>query len=1096
MAGAMDADLQLKMSKKIAQLTKVIFLLNTKNEDAAFELQATVSCHRRDTESLARDAAAKMAALKDALEKKDAQLKSMESLKKLKERHKAEKHEALADFQRYKDDVKRAAKEADDAFRKEVAAMADDVKKMRGAFQDRVAALKTALEAVQAKSHLGNAELQALRQQHTDEVADMVTHSNQKYNDMLTTQLNNQDQLRAQFEAKIASLERAHQASLAQAQEKAELDVRLAVKRRELECNTSADTLKNEMVAKMERLLSDVEGLRSSETRLRSDNQGLEAQLAAARASQKQVEVEFTAFKKAHAAQTDNADSVVKALKLQLDERERQLQLLQDELAKLRDRVERGESDRRALETSLDAVAKARDSNTIALSEKEKTWAQLLENKEAELGQRSAQLKTLETEVKKLRELIKTNDAHAIKAEDDLKRQLLATQKKLAELQATETALNTRVHALKTEVAQLHGGYAWLRLLVVSKEQLDKARTDADAAQAATKAELAAANAAALEMLEKRLSTAHAKQVEELTRSAQHRSESQKTELEAKVVALQSELSKVHWLSQSQAQTAQEQVVTLTKDITRYKGETKLLADQLKLAESTSAKDSKEWKQKLAQLEAQKSSESKLLEKEKAKLDAALTELKALKAKLDIKTKSYEEAMASLKQTHEAAVSEHQATMQASIAKAVAEAERTMATHIEEQRTFLLEMHATDLAAVHAQIDLWKGKVADAEAANAYDRAEFAKLLQSQDEDHNAHVRSLDASHDSTLGQLRAEHAAATAALSSASAAELEVLQRRAQNDLDAALAKSARALEQARDAAAADRAAMDRQLLLRCAEYDKRLEEAAVFHERDVERQTQLLKREKDMEREATVKNLSEQHRAVIAAKDDLIAQGQRLAAERADAIRRLQDDLRQQMLVLENKQDEWKATVKRMTAEKAAELDGLARQHKSELEHLVDENLRETQQLNTQFEKTRALLQEQQQVLIAKVREWEAAYARRDSRVEDLNRISELEQGTRSRKAVAEKDALVQQTIEEMAYIKRELLNREDVYNKTFGRSPNVGVLQVLKPTTLNTSLAAPPKLNRKTKPQSFTTGTKPLPPIGATNQQQSYRDLTHQS
>jgi hypothetical protein len=47
----------------------------------------------------------------------------------------------------------------------------------------------------------------------------------------------------------------------------------------------------------------------------------------------------------------------------------------------------------------------------------------------------------------------------------------------------------------------------------------------------------------------------------------------------------------------------------------------------------------------------------------------------------------------------------------------------------------------------------------------------------------------------------------------------------------------------------------------------------------------------------------------------------------------------------------------------------------------------------------------------------------------------------------AVAEKAALVQQTKAEMAFFKRELLNREENFNKRFGAAPNVGVMQVLK-------------------------------------------------
>ena len=123
-------------------------------------------------------------------------------------------------------------------------------------------------------------------------------------------------------------------------------------------------------------------------------------------------------------------------------------------------------------------------------------------------------------------------------------------------------------------------------------------------------------------------------------------------------------------------------------------------------------------------------------------------------------------------------------------------------------------------------------------------------------------------------------------------------------------------------------------------------------------------------------------------------------------------------------------------------------------------------------------------------------------------MSRISDLEH------LVLEKDSLVKQTIEEMAYIKRELLNREETYNKTFSRTPNIGVLQVLKPHVANpmgnsasSNNSSNGRIRRTKASMSNVNSTnnsgadivpnkdgikKSLPPIGATNQQGSFRDL----
>jgi myo-inositol catabolism protein IolC len=61
-------DLHHKMSKKIAQLTKVIYHLNTRNEDHQSEMEALAYHHQAEIQQLALDAANKIAKFKDLIE--------------------------------------------------------------------------------------------------------------------------------------------------------------------------------------------------------------------------------------------------------------------------------------------------------------------------------------------------------------------------------------------------------------------------------------------------------------------------------------------------------------------------------------------------------------------------------------------------------------------------------------------------------------------------------------------------------------------------------------------------------------------------------------------------------------------------------------------------------------------------------------------------------------------------------------------------------------------------------------------------------------------------------------------------------------------
>ena len=68
---------------------------------------------------------------------------------------------------------------------------------------------------------------------------------------------------------------------------------------------------------------------------------------------------------------------------------------------------------------------------------------------------------------------------------------------------------------------------------------------------------------------------------------------------------------------------------------------------------------------------------------------------------------------------------------------------------------------------------------------------------------------------------------------------------------------------------------------------------------------------------------------------------------------------------------------------------------------------------------------------------------YQNRESRAEDVSRLAHLEA------ALADTAQQLERAKKEMAYFKRELINREENFNKKFGAAPNVGVMSVIKPS-----------------------------------------------
>lgn len=91
--------------------------------------------------------------------------------------------------------------------------------------------------------------------------------------------------------------------------------------------------------------------------------------------------------------------------------------------------------------------------------------------------------------------------------------------------------------------------------------------------------------------------------------------------------------------------------------------------------------------------------------------------------------------------------------------------------------------------------------------------------------------------------------------------------------------------------------------------------------------------------------------------------------------------------------------------------------------------------------MKQARSALEEKLATLEGDYSALEERFLTRESRPEDIERIRQLET------VLATKDEEIAAIKEEMRYFKLELVNREENFNKTFNRSPNVGVMQVVK-------------------------------------------------
>ncbi|KAL8186456.1 UNVERIFIED_CONTAM: hypothetical protein K2H54_070723 [Gekko kuhli] len=116
------------------------------------------------------------------------------------------------------------------------------------------------------------------------------------------------------------------------------------------------------------------------------------------------------------------------------------------------------------------------------------------------------------------------------------------------------------------------------------------------------------------------------------------------------------------------------------------------------------------------------------------------------------------------------------------------------------------------------------------------------------------------------------------------------------------------------------------------------------------------------------------------------------------------------------------------------------LNKKHEKELDVMTADHIRERQSLLADFNKTQELLKEINSALQVSLEEMEEKYQNRESRPEDLQLIAELKD------LIAERDQLIKKLIDDKKFYQLELVNRETNFNKVFNASPNVGVINPL--------------------------------------------------
>uniref|UniRef100_A0A5F8GEP5 Family with sequence similarity 184 member A n=1 Tax=Monodelphis domestica TaxID=13616 RepID=A0A5F8GEP5_MONDO len=139
-ASTMDysQDLHFKMSKKIAQLTKVIYALNTKNDEHESSIQALRDAHEEEIQQILGETREKILQYKSKLTEESDLKRKIQALEESLEGHKKMKHQALTEFEAYKHRMEDMHVCAEAQHVQRVLTMAQEVEDIRKKFEKKL----------------------------------------------------------------------------------------------------------------------------------------------------------------------------------------------------------------------------------------------------------------------------------------------------------------------------------------------------------------------------------------------------------------------------------------------------------------------------------------------------------------------------------------------------------------------------------------------------------------------------------------------------------------------------------------------------------------------------------------------------------------------------------------------------------------------------------------------------------------------------------------------------------------------------------------------------------------------------------------------
>uniref|UniRef100_G3NUC9 Family with sequence similarity 184 member A n=1 Tax=Gasterosteus aculeatus aculeatus TaxID=481459 RepID=G3NUC9_GASAC len=1007
-------DLHLKMSKKIAQLTKVIYALNTKNDEHEAAIATLKEAHEEEVQQILSETREKILQYKSKISDEIDLKRRIQSMEESMELHERMKRQALAEFESYRQRVEDMQLCTEAQHTQRVVSMSREVEEMRRSFEEK---LRTFSQAQNQFEQEKKAALEELKSQHRQEVQELL-RSHQSHNanyskdqeklgqlhkaevDSLAERVEElkQDKKRLveEYEAKLSKAQSFYERELEAMKRTQQLtaDNLLAWKRTESELRREFQTQEAALQKTLGKLRAELARITDEARENREKSHRLQGSLTAAEGTvkdltkqldevtqnseiveirQKEAECELEAARdrvQQQATEILLKASQISSLQATQMTQEAAIRDLDNERSRLKDKVLRMEEERESLH-----------SQSQALDERQKQQLQSLEKTLRE--EKLSHEKEMNTMRGRSEEEISQMKESQTRALEEVSKKHRAT---------LENALNNAEKEKNHMLAELEQQFETERLSL--EEQKTTLRQQLDELSEELNSKLAAASAEVFRLQEGvqqgeqdigkaegqicTLKEAQDKLLEELDATRARLRETSNL-----LTALQGEL-------EIQKRQHEAKLIT-TKEEEKLKMDKMALELELKWTE-TLRQECKKLREELREdHEEDKASALSQLAQSKEQ------EMSSARESWQRKVEDLLEQISLLKQSLEMQLSQSQSSLQ--------QLQHQFSQEREHLRMQLDELQTEHQRRQQRLQEIHCCSMQDMEHARQRDLKELEERLRHH---HHADLQSLRDSHRQSIETLKQQ-----------SEQELQTLRFELEDEGKAMLASLRSELNH--------------------------IHASAIEHLRQNHQQESAVAK---VELEKTLENNRIQERELLGRITELqeeVSRRKNHIAQLDHQIHTLNENISTLTKELELKGKEVLKIRSEANQQIRAHEQELTKRHERELTEMSVVHSRETQNMLSDFNKAQEVLKDKISALQILLEGTEDKFRNRESRQEDLQVIAELKD------MVSERESLVKKLVDDKKFYQLELVNRETNFNKVFNASPNVGVINPADPPSL---------------------------------------------